>query len=334
MLLGGDVVTAWELHQRIFSTLERFGLDARELRSEFDRAYFATKRDYQWADDERLQRWIRLVLARFWLAPQAIVGRESAMRVFGRRSLSGKVPPGAESAYDYFYPIYDANVELSVPTERPAELAAMEWRIMGDEGQSWLSGAHANSWNDYPESIQGLQVIGEKTWFIRPEWEWPREERHRGVVIGPADRSPERQILESTRELTYEAYLKGLAQDDKQISIINSEQQMVGPAYRWTAINSGLARRLGWRPSDDTAFHWKDASGATTVKSVYWKDGWIWLEPPRFEWLGEGWLVLATPEAVDAIRRLAPSAEVHLWVDRHSHGKKPYHGNWHLSKSL
>lgn len=71
-----------------------------------------------------------------------------------------------------------------------------------------------------------------------------------------------------------------------------------------------------------------------TVKSVYWKDGWIWLEPPRFEALGEGWLVLATSEAVEAIRRLAPMAELHLWVERHSHGERPYDRSWHLSKSL
>jgi len=256
------------------------------------------------------------------------------MRVFGRRALSGQGPLSAEAAYGHLYPIYDPHLEMCQPTERPAELAAMEWRIMGNEGQSWLDGANANNWNHYPESIQGLQVIGEKTWFIRPEWEWPREERYRGVVRGPFDTAAERQILESTRELTYEAYLKGLAQNDEQLIVVNEEQQLVGPAYRWVAINSGFARSLGWHPSDEAPFCWKDASGFTTVKSVYWKDGWIWLEPPRFESLGEGWLVLATTEAVEAIRGLAPKAELHLRVDRHSHGSRPYHGNWHLWKSL
>ena len=256
------------------------------------------------------------------------------MRVFGRRALSGQGPLGAEAAYDRFYPIYDPHLELCQPTERPIELAAMEWRVSGDEGRSWLSGAYANSWSDYPGSIQGLHVIGERTWFIRPEWDWPREERYRGVVIGPLDSAAERETLESGRELTYEAYLKGLAQNDEQLIVVNSEQQMVGPTCRWTAINAVLARALGWCPSDEAPFCWKDAAGATTVKSVYWRDGWIWLEPPRFESLGEGWLVLATPEAVEAIRGLAPTAEVHLWVERYSNGKKPYQGKWHLSKSL
>jgi hypothetical protein len=68
------------------------------------------------------------------------------------------------------------------------------------------------------------------------------------------------------------------------------------------------------------------------VKSEYWKDGWIWLEPPRFEALGEGWYVLASDVAVEAIRRAFPDAQTHLWVERHSHGEKPYEGSWHLRR--
>jgi hypothetical protein len=44
--------------------------------------------------------------------------------------------------------------------------------------------------------------------------------------------------------------------------------------------------------------------------------------------------VSATPPAVDAIRTLAPEVELHLWVERHSHGQRPYTGRWHLFKAL
>ena len=334
LLLGGDVETAWKLFQSITATLVRLGLDKRELRSEFEREYLAIEKRYLWAYDERLKRWMNLVLTRFWLHPRAIVGREAAMRVFGKRSLSGQVPPGAEEAYDDFYPIYDSHLELCEPKERPEQLAAMDWRITGGEEQSWLGGVHADSWSNYPEWIDGFHIIGERTWFVRPEWEWPREERHRGIVVGPLDSENCRQSLESGHELTHEMYLAGRAQEDGQLIVLNSERQLIGPQYRWAALNANFARELGWYPSAREPFHWEDAAGATTVKSVYWKDGWIWLEPPRFESLGEGWLVLATPEAVDAIRRIAPATEVHLWVERHSHGNKPYDARWHLSREL
>jgi len=77
-------------------------------------------------------------------------------------------------------------------------------------------------------------------------------------------------------------------------------------------------------------FEWRESTGLSMVKSVYWKDGWIWVEPPRFDALGEGWYVLASNLAVEAIRRAFPDGQTRLWVERHSHGQKPYKGSWHL----
>jgi hypothetical protein len=334
MLLGGDATIGWNLHQALIRPLEQVGLDLHELRSEFERLYGVLEREYPWCNDGRLKRWMRQLLARFWLNPRAIIGREAAMRVFGRSALSGQVPAGAEAAYDYFYPIYDRHLELYRPIERPREFQAMEWRISGGEGRAWREGANANNWSEYPQSVQGLALIGERTWLIRPDWEWPREERHRGLIAGALSRTSERSVLESDSELTYEMYVRGLGQDDRQLIVLNSERQLAGPAYRWAAINANLARELGWHLSADIPFQWLDREGKSMVTSTYWKDGWIWIEPPRSEALGEGWFVLATPGAIDAIRRHAPGTDVHLWVERHSHGQQPYEGEWHLSMPL
>ena len=334
MLVGGDIATAIQPHRKIFKMLEEAGLDANELRSELYRLFQEVEKGYRWADENRLKRWMRLVLAKFWLNPRAIVGREAAMRVLGRRSLSGEAPSGAEQSYDFIYPIYDPALELCQPIERPAELRAMEWD-MGDKGkETWLRGENAESWSHYPESVDGLPIIGERTWFIRPDWEWPREERHRGLVIGPYDSDQKRECLESSYELTFESYLRGDGQSDGQLIVSNSERQLIGPAYRWAAINCAFARRLGWHPSNDEPFAWVDSSGNLMVKSVYWRDGWIGLEPPRFESLAEGWLVLSTKEGIRSIREALNNLELHLWVERHSHGKKPYNGKWHLSRSI
>lgn len=163
---------------------------------------------------------------------------------------------------------------------------------------------------------------------------WPREERYRGLIAGPPTGTSDRHVLESAYALTYEMYLEGRGQEDRQLIVQNSERQLVGPAYRWAAINANCARTLGWHVSDDVPFQWLDAAGNVMVRSTYWKDGWIWIEPPRSESLGEGWLVSATPAAIDAIRQLALGTDVHLWVERHSHGGRPYEGKWHLSQSL
>ena len=309
------------------------GLDEDELRSEFERVYWAVEREYPWADDGRLQNWMKLLLTRFWLNPQAIIGREAAMRVFGRQSLSGQVPPGAEIRYDTFYPIYDQRLELHQAAGRPPELQAMAWRFTDNDREAWFQGANASEWSHYPNSIHGLSLIGERTWFVRPEWELTREERYRGVIRDWPGNADE-QVLKSAFPLTYEVYLKGGGQDDTQLIVLNNENQLVGPAYRWAAINSNFARALGWRPSAKVPFKWLDPTGDVMVESTYWKDGWRWIAPPRSDSLGEGWFVSASTAAIEAIRRFAPETEIHLWVERHSHGEREYEGKWHLSRPL
>ena len=210
----------------------------------------------------------------------------------------------------------------------------MDWDFGDAREKVWLSGEKADSWSDYPESVEGFHIIGERTWLIRPDWEWPREARHRGLLIGPRDPDQTRECLESSYELTFLGYMRGDGQRDGQLIVLNSERQLVGPAYRWAAINSTFARGVGWSPSNDDPFTWLDSSGNLMVKSVYWKDGWIWLEPPRFESLGEGWLVLCTQEGIRSIREASSNLEIHLWVERHSHGDKPYEDKWHLFKSI
>jgi hypothetical protein len=220
------------------------------------------------------------------------------------------------------------------PVERPAELCAMEWGLGDNRKETWLRGVNAESWSQYPEVVDGLTIIGERTWFIRPDWEWPREERYRGLVIGLCDNAQNRECLESSFELTYESYLKGDGQSHGQLIVLNSERQLVGPSYRWATISCIFAQSLGWHPLCEEPFTWVDSSGNLMVKSVYWKDGWIWLEPPRFESLGEGWLVLATKQGLSLICEALNNIETHLWSERHSHGEKPYDGKWHLFRSL
>ena len=218
--------------------------------------------------------------------------------------------------------------------ERPVELRAMEWSFPDDSRKSWLAGENADKWACYPSRIAGLHIIGERTYLIRPDWEWPREERYRGILASISDADEERDRLSSHRELTYECYLEGVGQDEEQIIVANNEQQLVGPAYRWIAFSSMVARSMGWIPTDTNPFEWRTLAGQLMVKSVYWRDGWIGLEPPHMEPLGEGWFVVATPEAITTVLRAFPKSHVHLWVERHSHGDTPYHQSWHLVSAV
>ena len=331
MMIGGETAIAWDSHEALIRPLLAYGLDVEELRSEFEGIYWKLKNEYPWTDDGRLQHWAKQFGTNFYLIPTEVIGREAAMRVFGRRSLSGQVAAGAEVAYDKFYPIYDPIVEVQQPAPRPVELEGMARHLMDGGEKAWRQGAGASKWDHYPSAIRERSIIGERTFLVRPDWEWPREERCRGLVADVAEESDE-GVLKSVRELTYKTYLDGWGQEGDALIIMNRRIQLVGRRYRWAAINANVARALGWHPSPNVPFQWLDTTGAVMVESTFWRDGWIRISPPRNECFGEGWVVSASDAAVEAIRRFAPEAKIHLWVERHC--QTQLEGKWHLSRPL
>ena len=74
----------------------------------------------------------------------------------------------------------------------------------------------------------------------------------------------------------------------------------------WIAINPSCARTLGWVPSPDGLFAWADKDSNYMVKTIYWQSG----NPgykSRFEYeTGEGWLILASPEAIKQLQSIGP----------------------------
>lgn len=331
LIAGGPTVAA-NLYIGVFAGLPDG--DSQDAQSELLQLYERIERDYHWADDRRLKRWMKLALAKFWLSQRAIIGREAAMRLLGRRALTGRAKDGGEDAYDFLYPIYDPSFELRDPIERPVEMRALDWDLWDEQGKKWLNGEAGSAWDSYPEKLGSETIIAERSWFIRPDWEWPREERYRGVTAAQIDAKLDRRALASGCDLVYSRYQRGDAQEPSQLTVWNEEAQLIGPQYRWVAFNARVARKLGWITSVTEPFRWDNAEGELMVRSIYWKDGWIWLEPPRFESLGEGWIVVASDSALEQIAEEFPDAEIQLWVERHSHREKQYEESWHLSRAL
>ncbi|NOY73917.1 MAG: hypothetical protein GXP14_16375 [Gammaproteobacteria bacterium] len=102
------------------------------------------------------------------------------------------------------------------------------------------------------------------------------------------------------------------------------------PAYvdlggtKWLALNPAIGFSLGWSISSDGLFRWVDSSGELMVESIFWKDGPVGRQPPKMDDVcSDGWLVVATLKAVDAIRQLTGEA-IKIDAVIRSHGKNPY----------
>ena len=72
------------------------------------------------------------------------------------------------------------------------------------------------------------------------------------------------------------------------------------------AFSPAVAFKIGWQPSADGLFAWKDSQGARMVETLRWRDGNL-LQLDRHgrdEVCGEGWVVLATVEGARCLEPL------------------------------
>jgi hypothetical protein len=332
--LDPSVGQAYLLHRQLFRPLQRAGLDDQHLWSEFFRKFEEIGRTYSWKDEVLLELWVRKSNARTFLRPAGILGREAAMRVLGEQALAGVGASNAEVVYDLLRPLYDVALELWNPMERPSQLSCLDWSSGSTDGEDWRAGNRMNTWGHYPDAIGNFRILGEVTTLTRAEWTYATEIRWRGVLSGSSASDADHSAIESPRELTHSEYLRGLGERGDQLCFYNSSQQLEGPMYSWIAFSANWARRLGWHPTPGAPLAWCSATGQPRVQPIYWRDGWTRFSAPHFEAAGEGWLLVASNDALNEIRAAIPNAQEHLWVRRSAVGSNQFETRAHLSRAV
>jgi hypothetical protein len=75
------------------------------------------------------------------------------------------------------------------------------------------------------------------------------------------------------------------------------------PGDGWLGLNTVLARSFGWTPRLDRLLAWEH-NGQIMIETVWWADGLFEQSMPHYRKseVGEGWLVLASPEAAQTIK--------------------------------
>ncbi len=92
---------------------------------------------------------------------------------------------------------------------------------------------------------------------------------------------------------------------------------------KWLAFNPSLAHQLGWQPDLTRLFAWQSPQGEPLVESVYWMEGNPAMGPyQRASEVGEGWLVLASPAAVEQLHQLGEPLVLEKTITRSRSGEE------------
>ena len=207
-----------------------------------------------------------------------------------------------------FTRLHDPILSLLTPIPRPPEIIVPNGEEMGSyPRKDWInSGTEA-----FPLLLDTLSdgriVLGELSRFVNFEWEMPQEDRCTMICrVGRPE--PDalddalKFFLRSPERFAWDYLHLAKSQAGPSIIIRGHRSWVELTAEDWLAIHPTIPLRLGWRLATEGLFRWTDTKGATMVESINWQDGPIHRHPPRFEEVSsEGWLVVASPQAVELI---------------------------------
>jgi hypothetical protein len=75
----------------------------------------------------------------------------------------------------------------------------------------------------------------------------------------------------------------------------------------WVAFNPAIARALKWRCRAGSMFGWENADGILQVETIWWSRGpYHRVETHQEAMSAQGWLIVATPDAVKSLKTIIP----------------------------
>jgi hypothetical protein len=311
---GTGLGIALELYDGLIHWMaERAGLPYRNVRVRCERHYSDIDRTFPWTANanRKLDRWQRSVPVRSFFRPQALVARDAVMRGISELVRAGRIDDQALNEYDHFIPGYDPYLETVIPAERPLGLSGINIDRHHSMPVEWVTDPEIGAVEPLLET-DGRVVLAEHSHFRRQDWDWPWESRASCPVPHNVDTrrlTAYDDFLPSVTRCTVSDYFEGIQFPATIAVVSNSACELSTPASRWLALNPALALLLGWLLSDTGLFRWEDLSGRVMVESVWWRDGWLELEPPRtFCTQGEGWIVLCAPAAyAQIVQQIMPA---------------------------
>lgn len=205
-------------------------------------------------------------------------------------------------AYSRLYR-YDWRLAGKEPAARPNAVATLKDLGFFPKKDEWIEG-RADAFENFASSLDGgYLVVGELSQF--KAWDWSVPTEHRFSLACHPDWPPANELRGAFDFFPHKSIwnaceypnLYGVGKFPALVIYGHSRQVAIG-GTEWLAFNPAFATSFGWSLSEEGLFRWVDADEKTMVESIWWQDGPMDRQPPRSnEATGEGWLVVASPEA-------------------------------------
>jgi hypothetical protein len=257
------------------------------------------------AGEQRLRTILDSAGLRFpFRRPRAQLARRALFYVLAELVDAGRLASASVSRLAPILTFDDADLLLQQPLKRPREIACIS---RGDDNRG-----DNREWIERIEEVRaivrsnlndGWVVIGEFTTLKLLEREVPTEQRFSRLSLHESHST--RDFFQNIPAIAIENYP---ALDSFSSLIIRNHVYTYDTAGSdWLAFNPSIARRLGWRPSDEHPLAWVDSSGNSLVETIWWTDGMMHHQASSWDdEVGEGWLVAARPHAYETLKREYP----------------------------
>lgn len=158
--------------------------------------------------------------------------------------------------------------------------------------------------NEEMNQYKGMTVIGEYTHLLKCSDKVPVEE-YLSKISYDNEKMNANGFFGDAFQIQSSNYLR-IGNDDPQIIIRRGGYFSISSIKLcWIAINPAFAYAMGWKPSSSGTFSWDDIDGNRMVESVYWQSGNVNGRNRSNYEASEGWLVIASDKALEAIKSVA-----------------------------
>jgi len=235
--------------------------------------------------------------------PRAAVARRALFHVVGELADAGRLDAAKLQRLERELRFYDPSMLLLDPTIRPVDVPAIAGRgEFGGKEEGWLDAVSSAAPSACRKMADGRIVLAEETKLKHLDWETATEVRLSSLTSALLRGRPSADRLFGSAFNMRVSEYSNLEPLEDSLVVRHDVYFYESPGEHWLALNPVVGRRCTWKLADSGLFWWADGNGETMVESIWWVDGLIDQSPPHFgNEVGEGWLVVASPEAVSAI---------------------------------